>query len=116
MAAQKSHVLSAIQMHYPDYHPLVAIAHLAHSNDADVDARLKFDCHRTIAKYVEPELKSLEVKGTIGEHRRVTVSLFDENAEVADAEIVQPKQLEVVHEMSRPSISGVDIDSVVDVY
>ena len=88
----KSHVLSAIRRFYPDYHPLVSIAHIAHSNTSD--PRLQFDCHRVIAKYVEPELKSLEVKGTFTETRRVSVSLFDES-DVSDGELVQtiPAQL-----------------------
>ena len=83
----KSQVLDAIRRHYPDYHPLVSIAHLAHNTMSD--PRLQFDCHRVIAKYVEPELKSLEVRGTFTEQRRVSVSLFDES-EVIDAVMVTP--------------------------
>lgn len=85
----KSHVLAAIQKFYPDYHPLVSIAHIAH--DQNSDPRLKFDCHRVIAKYVEPELKSLEVKGSFTETRRVSVSLFDQDIE--DAVLVPTPQL-----------------------
>lgn len=81
----KSHVLAAIRNFYPDYHPLVSIAHIAH--DQSSDPRLRFDCHRVIAKYVEPELKSLEVKGTFTETRRVSVSLFDES-DITDGELV----------------------------
>lgn len=80
-----SEVLKAIQQFYPDYHPLVAIAHIAHTES--VEPRLKFDCHRVIAKYVEPELKSLEVRGVVGEARRVSVSLFEDN-QIIDAEMV----------------------------
>ena len=86
----KSHVLDAIRQYYPDYHPLVSIAHIAH--DGVSDPRLKFDCHRVIAKYVEPELKSLEVRGSFTETRRVSVSLFDES-EIVDAVIVEPARL-----------------------
>lgn len=86
----KSQVLNSIRRFYPDYHPLVAIAHIAH--DAVSDPRLKFDCHRVIAKYVEPELKSLEVRGTFTETRRVSVSLFDES-EITDAVLVEPARL-----------------------
>ena len=86
----KSHVLDAIRQYYPDYHPLVSIAHIAH--DAVSDPRLKFDCHRVIAKYVEPELKSLEVRGSFTETRRVSVSLFDES-EIVDAVMVEPARL-----------------------
>ena len=86
----KSHVLEAIRGFYPDYHPLVSIAHIAHSVESD--PRLRFDCHRVIAKYVEPELKSLEVKGSFTETRRVSVSLFDES-EIIDAALVEPARL-----------------------
>lgn len=86
----KSHVLDAIRQFYPDYHPLVSIAHIAH--DVVSDPRLKFDCHRVIAKYVEPELKSLEVRGSFTETRRVSVSLFDES-EIVDAVMVEPARL-----------------------
>ena len=95
-----SNVLKAIQAFYPDYHPLISIAHIAH--DTSSDPRLKYDCHKTIAKYVEPELKSLEVRGTIEDARRVSVSLFDD-AEVIEAEIVKPKALS-------------HVDSIVDGY
>lgn len=88
--SSKSHVLDAIRQHYPEYHPLVSIAHLAH--DVTSDPRLKFDCHRVIAKYVEPELKSLEVRGSFTETRRVSVSLFEES-EIIDAVIVEPARL-----------------------
>ena len=101
---KNSTVLSAIQSFYPDYHPLVAIAHIAH--EQNVDPRLKFDCHRVIAKYVEPELKSLEVKGTITDARRVSVSLFGDS-DVVDVELVQPKQLQAVNS---------SVDDFVDVY
>ncbi len=86
----KSHVLDAIRRFYPDYHPLVSIAHIAHNVESD--PRLKFDCHRVIAKYVEPELKSLEVKGSFTETRRVSVSLFDES-EIIDVALVEPARL-----------------------
>ena len=86
----KSQVLDAIRRFYPDYHPLVSIAHIAH--DQMSDPRLKFDCHRVIAKYVEPELKSLEVRGSFTETRRVSVSLFDES-EIIDATLVEPARL-----------------------
>jgi hypothetical protein len=74
--SQGEKVLSFIRTRYPGYHPLMAIAELAHATDAD--PKLQLDCHKTIAKYVQPELRSIDVKGTITETRRVIVSLFDE--------------------------------------
>lgn len=91
----KSQVLEAIRQFYPDYHPLVSIAHLAH--DSLSDPRLRFDCHRTIAKYVEPELKSLEVKGSFTETRRVSVSLFDDTQDVVDGELIETSAARLVN-------------------
>lgn len=64
-----------IQKEFPAYHPLISIARIAHHGDADL--KLQFECHKTIAKYVEPELKSIEVKGEITGRHRVSVSLFE---------------------------------------
>lgn len=68
-------LLGMLQKEYPNYHPLISIARIAHHGDADL--KLQFDCHRTIAKYVEPELKTVEVKGEITGRHRVSVSLFE---------------------------------------
>lgn len=51
-----------LQKSYPNYHPVMAMAKLAHATQ---DERVELDCHKSIAKYVEPELKSMEVKGSI---------------------------------------------------
>lgn len=83
-------LLTAIQDQFPNYHPLIAIAQIAHSDKADLE--LQFQCHKTIAKYIEPELKAVEVKTDINDRSVVRVSLFED---IADAEIVsEPAQLE----------------------
>ena len=55
---QGDKVLALLQEKYPGYHPLVGVAEIAHSTE---DERLKFDCHKTLSRYIEPELKSVEV-------------------------------------------------------
>lgn len=55
-------ILQMIQKRYPEYHPLMALAELAHE---DVESRIKLQCHQTIAKYVESELRSIEFKGHV---------------------------------------------------
>jgi hypothetical protein len=74
-------LVTMLHAEFPNYHPLLSIARLAHHEDADL--RLQFECHKTIAKYIESELKSVEVKGDIREEKVVRVSLFD----VDDVEI-----------------------------
>lgn len=55
---QGERVLELLQEHYPGYHPLVGVAKIAHTTE---DPRLEFDCHKTLSRYIEPELKSVEV-------------------------------------------------------
>lgn len=59
-----SRILEMLQEVEPDYHPLVSI--LSISNEDESDGRLRLDCHRAIAKYVEAEQKSIEVKSADG--------------------------------------------------
>lgn len=77
---QRERILEMIQDKHPGYHPLMAMADVA--NDKEVDVRLRVSCHQTIVKYVESELKSVEVKAEITEERRVIVSLFEGEYEV----------------------------------
>jgi hypothetical protein len=83
LKSRSSTLLAAIQEQFPNYHPLIAIAQIAHSDMADLE--LQFQCHKTIAKYIEPELKAVEVKSDANDHSVIRVSLFED---VSDAEII----------------------------
>lgn len=90
-ASQKGSLLLAeIRKRYPNYHPILAIVDIAHDENASLD--LQFNCHKTVAKYVEPELKSIEVKGEYKQQQTVRVSLFgsDEPETVAFQELGSP--------------------------
>lgn len=89
LKSRSNELLTAIQARFPNYHPLIAIAEIAHHEGADLE--LKFQCHKTIAKYIEPELKAVEVRTDNNDRSLVKVSLFED---VEDAEIVQSPQLE----------------------
>jgi hypothetical protein len=52
-------ILEMLQKEEENYHPLVAIHRISAKTE---DQRLAFDCHRTIAKYVEAERKSIDIK------------------------------------------------------
>ena len=54
-----SRILEMLREGDANYHPLVAIKGIA---SRTIDERLEFDCHKTIAKYVESERRSIEVK------------------------------------------------------
>ncbi len=43
---------------YPGYHPVIALAHLAHSTKSEI---MKFQCHKEIAQYIEPKRAALSV-------------------------------------------------------
>lgn len=84
--------LELIQREYRDYHPLVALARLAHSKDAEEDPKFALEVHKTILPYVVPKLSSVEVKASVDpDDRRVVVSLFEqmqlEDGRMVDVEV-----------------------------
>lgn len=84
--ARSAALVTMLHAEFPNYHPLLSIARIAHHEKADL--HLQFECHKTIAKYIEAELKSVEVKSDAREDRVVRVSLFDvEDVEVKSAPI-----------------------------
>lgn len=93
-AKQGSALLAEIRKRWPNYHPILAIVEIAHNPKADLD--LQFNCHKTVAKYIEPELKSIEVKADFKEHKTVTVSMFGDS----EAEDVPFKDVGLQIEMS----------------
>lgn len=80
----KSRVLELLQSRYPGYHPILALADMVNSDRTDIEPELEFRVHAKLASYVEPELKSVEVKGVLEEQRRVTITLFDQDVTVKD--------------------------------
>ena len=70
--------LDLVQSEYPDYHPLLALARLAHKKEVTDDPKLELEVHRTILPYVAPKLANIEVKAEVRDERRVIVSLFEE--------------------------------------
>lgn len=49
---------------FPGYDPVAAMAEIA--IDAKVDLQLRIMCHKEVAKYVRPQLRSTTISGTIG--------------------------------------------------
>lgn len=80
--------LSLVRSEYPQYHPLIALARLAHRPDVVADSKLELEVHKTILPYVVPKLASIEVKQEAHpEDRRVIVSLFEQK-QLPDGRIV----------------------------
>src|SRR5574337_671968 len=79
--------LDLVQREYPNYHPLISLARLAHRADVMEDPKLELEVHKTILPYVAPKLSSVEVRTSDPDDRRVIVSLFEERA-LEDGRIV----------------------------
>lgn len=58
--ADKKELLEMIAERYPDYHPVMAMVELA--NNPEVELLLKFHANKEVAKYVCPQLKSIELQ------------------------------------------------------
>lgn len=48
-----------IAHHYPDYHPVLSLAKIAQDERHEVTIRLQ--AHKEVAKYICPQLKSIEI-------------------------------------------------------
>ena len=46
---------------FPDYHPVIALAKMAH--DETNDASLRAQCHKEVAKYSQPVPKPVDQEG-----------------------------------------------------
>lgn len=65
-----------IAQRYPDYHPVLALAEIAQDTSNEVSLRLQ--ANKEVAKYVCPQLKSIEIKEHQEETRIVVVRVGDE--------------------------------------
>ena len=63
LTATNNPLLKMLQDRHPEYHPLLAMAELAH--DKNVEDGIKLNCHKEIAKYILPQLKAIEHRGTV---------------------------------------------------
>ena len=60
---QSKKILDLIREKHPNYHPLLSLADIAHDKNANL--KLQAECHTTIARYTESQLKSVEVKAEV---------------------------------------------------
>jgi hypothetical protein len=57
----RKELIEMLRDKYPDYHPVIALAEIAHTSKSEV---LRYKAHREVAKYICPQLRSIEVKET----------------------------------------------------
>ena len=43
---------------YPDYDPILAMVEMA--NDESLEPSMRLDCHKTVANYIHPKMRSIE--------------------------------------------------------
>ena len=83
--------LDLIRTHYPNYHPLIALAKMAHQDNVICDPKIELEVHKAILPYVAPKLQSSEVTADVNEDRRIIVSLFEtktlEDGRTVDVEV-----------------------------
>jgi hypothetical protein len=70
--------LALVQRDHREYHPLVALARMAHQENVRCDPKLELEVHKAILPYVTPKLATQEVIAHEGQDRRILVSLFEE--------------------------------------
>ena len=51
-------LIERLSEHFPNYDPVIALAELA--QDASVDLSVRLDCHKTLANYLYPKMRSVE--------------------------------------------------------
>ena len=66
----KRRLLARLEEDFPEYHPVAALAEMAHERNDDGSwahpPELRAKLHADIAKYVEPTLKAIEHSGKDG--------------------------------------------------
>lgn len=89
-------LLHLIRQRYPDYHPIMAIAQIAHdaAEGEEPDLPTALRAHTTVLAYVEPSLKSVEVNVVEDRNRTINVSLFEEVPSIPDSEALAAKLAE----------------------
>ncbi len=102
-------LLNEIRRRYPNYHPILAIVDIAMHEEASLD--LQFNCHKTVAKYIEPELKSIEVKGDFKTTQSVRVSLFSSEAEEVPFIEAEKVDAEMARGYDMAEVDVMDIES-----
>lgn len=59
-----SEVAEMLHKEFPDYDPIMAMAKIA--RDETIDLQLRITCHKEVAQYIRPKLRSTIIEGTIG--------------------------------------------------
>ena len=58
----KKQIAQLLLERFPDYDPVVALAEIAQDKETPLDLRVR--CHESVAKYVHPQLRAVDVRST----------------------------------------------------
>jgi hypothetical protein len=89
---QRKGILEMLQEHFPGYHPLVSLAQLAQDSAVSIDQVIQI--HTTLAKYVAPQLKQVDIHAHIESEivYKPVIHRFDgslDSDDIEDAELVE---------------------------
>ena len=65
-----------LEENFPNYHPVLSLVAIA--NDLDNDVSIRLQANKEVAKYICPQLKSIEVKEQDSETKIIVVRYQDE--------------------------------------
>jgi hypothetical protein len=77
MARRGERLLDMLQGYYPGYHPIISLTDIA--QDVATPVSLRYLCHKTILRYIEPEVKAVEYAEEKRIDNYVSVKLFGSN-------------------------------------
>lgn len=117
--ASKNKLLQLMHTKYPGYHPLMSILEIAMDENVEQDYRLRLDCHKTIANYVAPTLKSLEVQGEIDHnHSMLRVELASDLQGIPISyeapEALEYQNIQTLEELNHEPVESVYSDGYPD--
>lgn len=72
---QSLHIMQLIAEKYPNYHPVLALVDIANSSQ---DIAIQLQANKEVAKYVCPQLKSIEIKEEKDEDIKILVVRVDD--------------------------------------
>lgn len=99
---QQDRILTMIRERYPDYHPLMSLAELAH--DSWVEPQHRIRAHSIIAEYTERKFATVQTDVNIGvDFGKLTVVYSDHEQELP--QIVDERAPRVLEHMSGSEIS-----------
>lgn len=84
-------ILDMLQSQFPEYHPLMALAQIAHAPDPTIEWGVRVQCHKIIADKLIPNLKSVEHKDG-KKIPTVHISMFGDNGEAEEIQVIDNRE------------------------